>query len=372
MANWLSLLPQTKETPLAAALRRPPWAQQGAVSRPGPFPQAAAGTISLRPAPMPPYDVHADSSPVKSSSAAASGSEQAGIARGTSGQLESVVPGGHAHQLLTPMAWAPSIGVSAPTREPPAMQWARAHFQEPPWLAAQPRETWQGAELQQDVQAQTQGTWGAVLRNRRPAQGLGRPSIGAWPGSTAPRAEVWPQTYEPADGGRQRVWPQTYEPADGGRQRGAEARGGPAAAAVPGRHVSGSARGVAAMLAAMADAKERQADDIRILAYFATAAASTASQQEEEHASGRMFSLAPAAAARPQSNQPEVGVDPRETALHSSAVGNELAAMLAAVAAAKERQGDERHLLGCSAANGGYCGQPTSCRARTPPDINPS
>eukprot|EP00891_Asterochloris_glomerata_P003671 jgi/Astpho2/3671/Aster-04862 len=52
----------------------------GATSEPEPFSQAAAGTISLRPAPLAPDE---DNSPVGSSNAAASGFERADIARGT-------------------------------------------------------------------------------------------------------------------------------------------------------------------------------------------------------------------------------------------------------------------------------------------------
>ena len=313
---------------MAAAPQRAPWTQGGAMFKPEPFSQAAAGTISLRPVPLPSYGVHADSSPFEGSSASALGHEQTGAARGTCRQLEPVVPGGYANQLLAPMAEAASIGVSGPTREPPAMQWARTRFQEPACLGTQPREGWQAAGTQQDAQAQARPTWGAVLRSRRPTQGLGRPSVALRPASSAPRADEWPQSYEPADGGR---------------QLGAEAGGDPATAAVPGRHNSGGARGVAAMLAAMADAKERQADDMRVLAYFATAAASPAQQQEGEDPSGRASSPAPAVAARPQSNQPEVGFAPSRAAIHSSGTGSGVAAMLAAVAAAKERQARSRN-----------------------------
>ena len=274
MAKWPYLPPLTREGLLAPALCSGPWAQQGATSKAGPFSRAAASTISVRPTPL----AHDDSSPVEGS-ATVSGFEQAGIARGTNRRHEIIVPGAYANLLLAPMAGAASIGVNAPTREPPAMQWARDCFQESAWLGTQPRESWQSAGMQQKAQAQAQAAWGAVLHSCRPTQGLGRHTVDTGPVSSAPRADAWPQTYEPAGGGRQ--W-------------GAKAGGGPAAAAVPGRHNSGNARGVAAMLAAMADAKERQADDMRTLGYIATAAACAAQQQ----ALGEPSSLAPAAAAK--------------------------------------------------------------------------
>lgn len=338
MAKWLSLPPLTKEVPLAAALYSAPWPQQGATSEPEPFSQAAAGTISLRPAPLAPDE---DNSPVEGSNAAASGFEQADTARGTCGQLEPVVPGAHACQLLPPMAGAGSSGVSAPIEEPPAVQWARARTQESAWLGTQPREHWQGAGGQQDAPAPARATWGSLLHSRRPAQGLGRPNVDSGPGLSAPSADAWSQTSQAADGGRQ--W-------------GAEAGGAPAVAAVPGRHSSGGAGGVAAMLAAIAAAKERQADDARMLDYFASDGATAAGaghQPEGEPTSGRASSLAPAATARPQTGPPAAVITPSGAAFHNRGAGSEAAAMLAAVAAAKERQADESHMLGYFAAHGG-------------------
>eukprot|EP00891_Asterochloris_glomerata_P003672 jgi/Astpho2/3672/Aster-04863 len=218
VAKWLSLPPLTKEVPLAAALCSAPWPQQGATSEPEPFSQAAAGTISLRPAPLAPDE---DNSPVGSSNAAASGFERADIARGTCGQLEPVVPGAHASQLLPPVAGAGSSGVSAPIEEPPAVQWARARTQE------QQMEDASGVRRQEVRQLWLLSLAGPAVAVR-----------------TRPPAAVI----------------------------------APSGAAL---HNSGAGSEAAAMLAAVAAAKERQADESHMLGYFAAHGGSGAAAAEQ-------------------------------------------------------------------------------------------